>query len=654
MSQARRNRQAHRDPQRLRTPGFPAPSASTPHASLPQSLTKAAFSGPALWVSLALIIATACVYAAVWNHGFVDYDDTIYVRDNPYVYQGLSWDAFKWALTTGRDANWFPLTWLSLMLDAQFHGLHVGGYLLTNLAIHIASTLLLFGLLHYLTGGLWRSAFVSALFALHPLHVESVAWVAERKDVLSAFFWMFTMCAYVRYVRQPDTRRYLVTLLCFALGLMSKAMLVTLPFVLLLLDYWPLGRVVFRFSGMAESERSSPQKPIGYLVKEKIPLFALTVVSSIVTFAVQQKGGAVRGLEGFPLDFRLQNALVAYTSYLGKMLWPAHLAAFYPYPRVIPAWASGGSLLCLLVITGLVLRAALRRPYLPVGWLWYLGTLVPVIGLVQVGNQAMADRYTYIPLVGIFIMVAWGIPDLLPPSHGKTVALSTAAGLAVAICAFMAWRQVGVWKDTISLWSHAVEVTSDNLHAHLDLGVALMGQGKIDEAISHYQEALRINPYNADVHYNLGNALLKQGKREEAISEYQQALRIAPGYVQAHSNLGMALADLGRVEEAIPHYQEALRLSPTFAEARNNLGIAFAIQKRFPEAIDQFKEALRIAPNYANARNNLGHAFQDSGRTEEAVRVFSEAVQMNPADQQARRALAELTQGGVQNVGGVR
>jgi Flp pilus assembly protein TadD len=494
----------------------------------------------------------------------------------------------------------------------------------TNLLLHIANTLLLFGLLHRMTGALGRSAFVAGLFALHPLHVESVAWVTERKDVLSTFFGLHAMWAYVAWVRRPSRERYIGVVLLLALSLMAKPMLVTLPLLLLLLDFWPLGRVA---AGAGRDLRATWLR----LVREKLPLFAVVLVSSIVTFVAQRSGGAVADLSALPLSFRVTNALVSYVTYIGKTFWPARLAAFYPLPKSLSGWSILGAILALAVVSMLVMRATRRFPYLPVGWLWYLVTLVPVIGLIQVGRQALADRFTYVPLIGLFVIVAWGIPDLLAGWPTRRIPLAAAAGFILMGYAIAARGQVQSWKDSTSLWTHALEVTTDNAVAHNNLARILFLQGNFDEAVAHYTEALRLIPDDADAHNNLANALAHHGRVVEAFAHYSEALRIKPGFAEAHNNLANALARQGRVAEALTHYSEALRIKPDYAEAHNGFGALLAGQGRSGEALAHYSEAVHIDPNYAEAHNNMGALLLGQGKTDEAIREFSEAVRINPA-----------------------
>jgi Flp pilus assembly protein TadD len=609
----------------------------------------ALFSGPARWVSLALIAVNMAVYAPVAHYEFVTWDDPQYLLDNPHVSRGLSWEGMSWALTSGYASNWHPLTWWSHMLDVQLHGLSAGPHHVTSLLLHIANSLLLFGLLHAMTGRLGPSAFVAALFAAHPLHVESVAWVSERKDVLSTLFWMLTVWAYLRYLRQRGRGRYAVMAALLALGLMAKPMLVTLPFVLLLLDVWPLGRVTLvndaaGHPGVASSKRLR----CGWLqlVREKVPLLALAGASSIITFIVQRQGGAVAASEALPLGDRLANALVSYMRYIGKLVWPSRLAAVYPFSRPLPAFSVVCSLLGLLAISMVAVRAVRRYPYVAVGWLWYVGTLVPVIGVIQVGSQAMADRYTYVPLIGLFIIVAWGGTDLFAASRVRREIVSIAAGLAILACIVVSRNQLEYWRNSVALWRHAVDVTHDNFIAQNGLGEALATDGAIDEAIAHLSEAVRINPDFPPAQNNLGVELKRQRHFNEAIAHYAQALRASPDFAEAHNNLANALDGEGRTSEAIAEYNEALRIKPDYAEAHNGLGVALAREERLDDAVGHFLAAMRIKPDSVDAYNNLGIALAMQGKREDAIRQFSEALRLSPGNPLARRSLEELMSGG--------
>jgi protein O-mannosyl-transferase len=575
-----------------------------------------------LWICLGLLAVIFAVYAQVAHFDFVNFDDPEYVLRNAHVRGGVTPGGLAWAFGSGYGANWFPLTWISHMLDVQLFGMDAGFHHLTNVLLHALASLLLFAFLRRATRALVPSAFVAFLFALHPLHVESVAWVAERKDVLSAVFWFLALWAYVRYTERPSAARYLQTLAAFALGLMAKPMIVTLPFVLLLLDAWPLGRL----------------RPSWPRIREKLPFFALSAAVSLVTYEVQRAGGAVMTVSAIPLMLRIENALVSYVDYILKMLWPAGLAVFYPYPLSVPAWQVAAAALTIAAITFLAVRAFSARPYLTVGWLWYLGTLLPVIGLVQVGTQARADRYMYVPAIGLAIMLAWSIA-----SFGNRAAMAMAA--ACAAWAALTWVQLGYWRNSETLFRHALAVTRDNAIAEHNLGSALLDEpGRLPEAIAHLRAALRINPGSAQAHTDLGSALAKAGRPGEAIAEFRAALAGAPGSAVVHNNLANALAASGQPLEAIREYDAALRIDPAYNEARQNLaiahfdaGVSFAKAGRAPEAVAEFQEALRLLPGYADAHNNLGVVLsQMPGRLNEAISHFEAAVRLRPDYEDAK------------------
>lgn len=590
---------------------------------------------------LICLILTVTVLAVFWqvkNNDFVNFDDPRCTTENLHIQSGLNLGFLKWAFTTSHAGYWQPLTWLSFAMDYQLFGLHAGGYHIVNLLFHTVNSLLLFLILSRMTHAPWKSAFVAALFALHPIHVESVAWIAERKDVLSAFFWMLTMGSYVFYVEKPGVKKYVLTLFFFALGLMAKPMLVTLPFVLLLLDYWPLRRLTIGKSSVIEhtqseiyrkkhrkkkerrgsatkaenvsktEEQTVRQPAIGYIILEKVPFFVLALASSIVTYMAQQKGGAVGSLQSYPLSARIANALVSYCSYIGKMVWPENLAILYPYPGRLPAWEVIGAGLFLIITTALIIWTVKRYPYLMTGWLWYLGTLVPVIGLVQVGVQAMADRYTYVPIIGVLIMVAWGVPELLRKWRHRNTALATVAVITLSIFSFASWKQVGYWQNSVILFKHTLEKTTNNPIIQNNLGNTLEDEGRLDEAIAHYTEALRIDPNLADSYNNIGLALAKLGRADEAAPKFLKAIGINANHAAAHYNLGTVLASQGKLDEAIYHFRESIRIKPDYAKAYNNLGNALLLERKIDEAIDSYREALRINPDYIIARENLKDA----------------------------------------------
>jgi tetratricopeptide (TPR) repeat protein len=548
-----------------------------------------------------LILANLAVYAQTWNHDFTRFDDPVYVTENPYIANGLTGRAVWWAFTSlsGYAGNWHPITWLSHMVDVGLFGLSPRGHHLMSVAIHVVNTLLLFGLLYRTTTAFARSAFVAALFAVHPVHVESVAWIAERKDVLSTFFWLLTIWAYAVYVRSPRPRVYILMILLFALGLMTKPMLVTLPFTLLLFDLWPLGR--------ARLERN--QIPVwARLAREKLPLFALAFASGIVTVVAQSRGGAVQTLAGYPLGLRLENAVVSYAAYIGKLFWPVGLSAYYPYPTTIPGWQIAIAALILVGMTALAIASRTRHPCMAMGWFWFVVALLPVIGVAQVGAQSMADRYTYVPYIGLFIILAWAVGAIME-RHAFPRIVSVGAGvLAVCVCALLARSQVRYWKNGLALWQRAVAINAGNPVAHQNLAFELWRARQLRASVAHYEEALRIAPEYAVAHANIGIVLAEQGKLDDAILHYREALRLnAPGvaYAAVHTNLGAALLKEGRSEEALSHYQEALRIDPNYAQAHLAMGNLFARQGKTAEAIAEYQETLRLQPLLTSARASM-------------------------------------------------
>ncbi|MGA2262028.1 MAG: tetratricopeptide repeat protein [Acidobacteriota bacterium] len=574
----------------------------------------------AVWICFVLLITIFAVYSQVRTFDFVNYDDPDYVTDNPHVRNGLTADGAAWAFTTTFAANWFPITWLSHMLDVQFFGLQSGWHHLINVLIHALSTVLLFALLKRMTGALWSSAFVAFVFGLHPLHVESVAWIAERKDALCGLFWLLTLWAYVKYIDRPGTFRYASMLLMFCCGLMSKPMIITLPLVALLLDVWPLRRF------QARALRA---------ILEKLPLLSLAVAVSFVAYLVQKHGGAISSLDELPLTLRLQNALISYLAYIAKFFWPTNLAMFYPYPAELTMWKAVAAGLALAGITAVVLFSISRRPYLAVGWLWYLITLAPVIGIVQIGLQSRADRYTYVPMIGISIMLAWGLPDALQRLAYQEHVVGALAAIACSGWLIVTWFDIQHWRNSISLSQHALQVTNGNYIAYNNLGVALRRQGGISSAIANFQEALKIKPRNGDAENNLGEALLAQGKVDEATAHILEALRLQPNSPEAHINLGAALCKRGRFEDAETQYRLALRYQPASAEAHCGLGVALIEKGQFQKALPELWQAVSIKPEYADAHYNLGRVLGLIGRTDEAKAQFSETIRLDPGNAEA-------------------
>ena len=654
---------------------------------------------------------TAATLIAFWQVNycdFVGFDDPMYVTANAHVKAGITAEAIRWAFTNGYAGNWHPVTLISHMLDIELFGLRPRWHHLTNLLFHIANTLLLFFVFHRMTKAPWKSAFVAALFAIHPLHVESVAWIAERKDVLSTFFWMLTMGAYIHYVEHPRFTSYLAVFTFLALGLMSKPMLVTLPFVLLLLDYWPLQRFEQKTSAreipaeinkpISASKRkgkSSGKQTVQAMVKEekpadrkyqwalvspllieKMPLFAMAALSSIATFVFQQKSGAVASLEVIPPRERIANAFVSYIIYIGKMIWPDDLAVFYPHPGLLPFWQVLGAVLLLIAVTLIVIREAKRFPFLAMGWLWFAGTLVPVIGIVQVGRQALADRYTYVPLIGLFIMAAWGIPELLKHWRYRKEVLAASSALIFIYLFIFTCTQVGYWRNSMTLYDHALEVTSNNDVIHINRGVAYAKLGNRSQAISDYDKAIEIDPGNAEAYYNRGIEYDELGNHLQAIEDYNSAININPSYAEAYYNRGVtfgklgnhrqaiedfdraieagsertepyynrgfAYGELGDFRKAIENYNKAIEINSENAEAYNSRGVAYGKLGDHRQAISDYERAIEINPEFARAFNNRGFAYGSLGNHKQAIEDYNRAIEINPVNAKAyyNRAVA--------------
>ncbi|MGP8201715.1 MAG: tetratricopeptide repeat protein [Limisphaerales bacterium] len=574
-----------------------------------------------LAVCLFLAAAVWVVFAQTLHYEFIDFDDGFYTYNNPTVAAGLNWQGVAWEFTHADCHIYHPLTMLSLMVDSQLHGHHAGGYHFTNVLLHTALTVLLFLLLRGMTGAPWRSAFVAAVFAIHPLRIESVAWVAERKDVLSGLFFMLTIGAYVHYVRRPRSfPRYGLVALLFGLGLMCKPTLVTLPVVLLLLDYWPLRRMEFQ--------------KFSRLVMEKLPLLALSAASCVSTLLAQNT--AIQSAGSYSLPHRLSNVMVSCMVYLGQMVWPARLAVFYPYPHNGPPlweWALAGILLAGFSVVALRRR---DKPWLMVGWLWYLAMLLPVVGIVQVGTQAHADRYTYLPQIGLYLLVAWGAADLCGRWRWRRAILACAAFAIPACLLVEAYLQTGYWKNSLTLWTHALDCAAESAVAHHCLGLALGRQGNTVEAIEHYKRALELDPAFAEAHNNLGDELARQGNRAEATEQFRRALELKPDYANACNNLANELAAEGMQVEAVALYRRALALNPAYAEAWSNLGNAMRTQGNLADAVEDFKHALALKPDIVETRYNLGLALADQGRQAEAVQHFQKALNLAMAQHKTK------------------
>ncbi len=610
------------------------------------------------------------------GHDFITYDDSFYLTENTHVQQGLTWANVAWALRTGEAGNWHPLTWLSHLLDVQLFGLRPGWHHLTSLLLHTANAVFLFLLLQRMSDATWRSAFVAALFALHPLHVQSVAWAAERKDVLSAFFFMLTLLAYAKYVEKSECRMqnaessntpqatrltfhalgypppsfyYVLALVHFALGLMSKPILVTLPFVLLLLDYWPLQRL--RLSTLNSRPSTTQPDPrastfdlrlstLFRLSLEKLPFLALSAASCAMTLWAQRAGGAVVPVAVLAFPQRLANAIVAYAGYLEKMFWPAHLTILYPLGGDVPTGALILWGAVLAAVTAWVMRNFRCRPYLAVGWCWYLGMLVPVIGLVQVGMQRMADRYTYLPLIGVFVMFAWEIPERLGKWRLSRNVLAAVASLALAACVAATSRQLGYWKDSEHLFGHALEVTPANYITLDNYGRALLKQGKLPEALRSFGAAVALAPELDAARCGLGTTLMEQGKYDEAADQFLRVLELQPDHIIAQLQLGIIRGRQGKLEQAAEAFSHMLRLHPDDAGAHNNLGNVLAQQGKHEAAVQQFEEAVRLKPDHAGAHNNLAISCKKLGRIAEAIAHYREALRLEPNSLPALNNLA--------------
>ncbi len=578
-----------------------------------------------VWIAIGLVALTAIVFAPVRQFSFVNWDDQSYITENPNIGEGLTWHSVRWALTTGYSPYWHPMTWLSHLLDVQLFGLDAGPHHVTSLLLHCLGTLAVFVLFRRMTAATGRSAFLAAMFAVHPLHVESVAWIAERKDVLSTLFWALALLAYVAYVRRPTIGRYVGVVGLFALALMSKPMVVTLPFVLLLVDVWPLKRVRFTRADATVWRR---------VALEKLPLLALALCTSIATVIVQQRVGAMASFDVLPWRLRAANATVAYVEYVWKTIWPTDLAAFYPY-HVYATWQVLCAALLIVGTSALVIRARHERPYLLVGWFWYLITLAPVIGLLQAGEQRIADRFMYVPMIGLLTVVSWGVFDLVERWGGAVRWVPMAASAVVVASAITARAQVEHWTDSVTLWEHATRATPDSYIAFENLGQALRERGQLEEAAANYQRALALAPagspaYQAVIYNSLGLVVTRQGRGDVAIAHFVAAARLNPQFAEAQSNLGNALAASNRLSEAVEHYRAAVSIKPDFTEALVGLGSALVSQNKAEEAVAAYNDALRMDPRLAQAHNGLGAALAMQGQDDRALTEYAEALRLKP------------------------
>ncbi len=620
-------------------------------------------------ICLALAFLTVVAFWPVQDAGFINLDDDVYVYENAYLQSGLNRDSIQQAFSfelAKKSGHWQPVTWLSWLLDYSLFGLDPFGYHLVNLLFHLANTILLFLILRRMTRTLWPSAFVAALFAIHPLHVESVAWITERKDVLSTFFMMLTLGAYSYYVEHRDFKRYVFVLLFFILGLMSKSMLVTLPFVLLLLDYWPLGRLSEAKPGqkiqteilkpvVSDRRKNKPGKKnpektavkqtgivpkpaepefrwskIYPLFLEKVPLFILAALSSVTAFIAAQKNGTVESIEALSPVVRIGNAFISYAVYIGKMILPINLAVLYPHPGGVILWQVLAAAILLVAVTLIVIWKVKQLPYLATGWLWYLGTLVPVIGIVQVGPQAMADRYTYISLIGLFIMVAWGIPDLLKKVNYRKEILLAASAAVIFCFSILTWKQSGYWQNSIALYDHTLKATENNSQIHHNRGSAHYTAGDYKQAAEDYSRAIEIKPAYGKAYHNRGAANIALGNYQQAIADFSKAIEIKPDYEEAYSNRGNVYCKTGNYKQAMEDMNRSIAINPANAGAYYNRGVVSYMLGNYRQAVEDFTRAIEIKSRYVMAYNNRGNTYHALGNYAKAIEDYSRAIELKP------------------------
>lgn len=595
-------------------------------------------------IIIVLVLVSLITFSRIAANDFVDFDEIAYLTENLHVQSGINTDSVKWAFTTTHFGYWHPLTWMSHMLDWKMFGANASGHHLVSLFLHVCTIIFLFLFLNKTTNALWPSAFVAAFFSLHPLRVESVAWAAERKDVLSMFFGMASILAYSFYSESTKLSRYLLCLILFIFSLMSKPLLVTLPFVLMLLDYWPLKRWQ---KAMASESKGLPS--VGGLILEKVPLVLLSIVFSIVVFWTQNKTGAMSSLEVLSFPDRAINAICSYIAYMGKIFWPVNLAVFYPYEFSFPLWKVLVSVIIFCIITVAVIYYIKKLPFLFVGWFWYLGSLIPLIGLVQVGQQAMADRHTYLPSIGVAIMLAWGIPSLIKRDDLRKKILFPVSLIVVALLSVLTWRQCGYWKNSGTLFSHALQITNRNYLAHNNLAVYMNKQGNVKGAIHHSNEAIRIKPDYPEAYNNRGFAFTKLGQYRLAIDDFNKSILLKPVYADAYNNRGICHYETGQYQRAIEDYNEAIRLKPDHADAYYNRGNVYANAKpdQCRRAIEDYNQAIRLKPFYADAYNNRGICFDATGQYKRAIKDYNEAIRMRPgfADAYHNRAFVFFNTG---------
>lgn len=611
-----------------------SPTASDPAPNIPSNPNDRKATG---WMVLGLIILNLLVYTPVRYYSFISFDTELYVTGNANIWDGLTWRAVEWAFTTHRGGYWIPITWLSHILDVELFGLTAGPQHVINIVFHIANTLLLFGVLRRLTGAVWQSLFVAALFAVHPLHVEPVVWIAERKGLVSTFLEFLTLWAYTAYVHRKTVWRYGTVLLLFALALLAKPMVVTVPAILLLLDFWPLRRAGFERGAWRQWQR---------LVLEKVPFVVFALASTIVTILFHQQQGGLGSLGQFPFGLRLANALTSYREYLLDLVWPMNLALFYPYPSDI-AWKAAGSAALLLIVSGFVLWRRRDHPYLLTGWLWYLVTLAPVTGVLQAGLQSRADRFAYTAVIGVFVMGTWGFSCLIKTWRHRHILSAVSAAILIGAFGVAARVQLGYWENQLKLWEHAEQVTENNYVAYNMHGAALADRGKFDEAIAYYRKSLSLSPDYAYAHNNLGIAFSHQRKFDDAIVQFREALRAGETQPDFLRNLGLALVEQGNIEEAMARFAEVLRIKPNDAASYTNIGDILYRSGKTNEAISEYREALRVQPAFALAHVNLGVALASRGDDDQAIVHYAQAIRLQPTLAEAHNGLGVvLAKGG--------
>ncbi len=592
-------------------------------------------------ICIVLAASTIAVFWQVREYDFVNYDDNYYVYENHDVTGGLSWKSFIAAFTTPHVGNWLPMVWLSFIVDVELFGLNPGYMHLTNVFFHVINTLLLFLILRRLTGRLWASAFVAAAFALHPMHVESVAWITERKDVLSCFFMLLTMAAYIRYVNKRGRGWYVAALVLYIIGLLAKPMLVTVPILLLLLDYWPLCRLAG--TSFQSANKTVARIPLRKLVSEKIPFLMLSGIWSVITFIVQRSSGVVASLADLPLYARVANPFLSYTKYVLRMFWPRNMAVFYPYDAstvsLLPAFLAA---LTVIVISVLAIRLRTKRPFFFSGWFWFIIALTPVIGVIQSGAQSMADRYTYIPYIGLFIAVAMAVSDFRLQFRPARFLVSSIAVFAIIAIGIVTHRQTSYWRDSVTLFSHAIKVTKNNDTAYNNRGAAYNDLGRWEDAIADFTEAVAIRPENAEAYNNLGLASVKLSRWQQAENAFRNAIKVKPNYAEAYNNLGVSYGQQNRWQEAEKAFREAIRIDPAHAEALNNLGVACGKQGRWQDAADAHKMATNARKDYVTALNNLGGAYEKLNLWQEAIEIYQRTITIKPKHAETHKNLGSV------------